>query len=105
MHDLDAAARMGYGHAVVNVYNRVCCHLMLRRPRAALSAAETYWAVKDDQPGGATLWIWQTDSSWEIADVIDPHHALAELAAKISQIEGWREHGEKWRARADSRQS
>ena len=105
MHDLEGAARMGYGHAVVNVYNRVCCHLMLRRPRAALNAAENYWLSKDDHPGGATLWIWQDDASWKIGDIIDPHRALAELAVKISQTEGWREHEERWRARADSRRS
>ncbi len=105
MHDLEAAARMGYGHTVVNVYNQVCCHLLLRRPRAALGTADAYWAAKDDQPVGATLWTWQSDNSWKIIDVINPHHELAELVAKISQVEGWRDHEEKWRARANLCQS
>jgi hypothetical protein len=105
IYDLDAAARMGYGHTVVNVYNQVCCHLMLRRPRAALGLAEDYWAAQDDQPGGATLWIWQADRSWEIADSADPHHALAELSVMISQTEGWREAEERWCSRAGSRKN
>ena len=94
MH-LEVATRMGYGHAVVNVYNRVCCHLLLRRPRAALSVAESYWAAIEDQAGSATLWIWQADGSWKLADINDPHRALAELAAGISQMEGWRDQEEK----------
>jgi hypothetical protein len=102
LHDLEGAAHMGYDHAAVNVYNRVCCHLSLRQPRAAVAAADAYWAARDDRPGGATLWIWQADGSWQIGEVTDPHHTLANLAAKISQAEGWREDEERWHERVDS---
>jgi hypothetical protein len=105
LHDLEAAAHMGYGHPVVNLYNRVCCYLSQRQPRAAVAAADAYWAARDDRPGGATLWIWHADGSWEIGDFVDPHLALADLVVKISQAEGWREDEKRWRARADSRQN
>lgn len=103
MHELEAAARMGFSNRVVNVYNQVCCHLLQRRPRAALASAEEYWSAQDAHPGTATLWIWHTDGSWEIDEGTDPHQALAELAAEIARTEGLAEIEKRWRGRVESR--
>jgi hypothetical protein len=105
LSDLEAAAHMGYQHIVVNGYNRVCCQLALRQTRAAVAAADAYWATQDDDPGAATLWRWSPDGSWEIINVADPRLALADLIVLVAQAEGWREDEQRWRSRLQSRQN
>jgi hypothetical protein len=99
---LEAAEQMGYCHGVVNAYNRVCCQLGLKRPRAALAAADAYWKTRDDRPGRALLWAWDGDRSWHITDVADPYLALAKLAAEIASTEGWLEAEQRWVSRSET---
>jgi hypothetical protein len=102
--DLEAAARMGYDNTVVNVYNRVCCHSALRQARAAIALADGYWMGQDGPPIGAILWRRAPNGGWDIAEVADSRHALADLIVSIAVEEGLRDEERIWRHRLRERQ-
>ena len=104
LFDLEAAAHMGYRDTVVNVYNRVCCHSALRQARAAIALAEGYWIAQDDPPIVAILWRRTPNGGWDITEVADTRHALADLIVSIAIEEGLRDEERRWRDRLRERQ-
>jgi hypothetical protein len=92
---LRAAAHMGYAPAAVNVHNQACCHLILGQPRSAVGVAEEYWKVIS-QAGGAMLWHWDPSQPVKLMDVDDANVAIAELMARLSAVQGWREEESRW---------
>ncbi|MDH2425393.1 hypothetical protein [Sphaerisporangium sp. TRM90804] len=99
---LNMAARQGYEPIAVNVYNRMCCHVALRQPRAALDVAEQWWKevpYRHDQPD-KTLWL-PSNSGWRLERSASAESAIMELVLLVTQDEGLQNEEQRWRARAD----
>ena len=98
---LRAAAEMNYHRPAVNVYNQMCCHIALRRPREALAVAETMWTdLVTTSPASATLWRrGNSPDDWAIFRTEDDRLCVAELAVALSQEEGWPDAERIWRER------
>lgn len=98
---LKTAADMNYFRPAVNVYNQMCCHISLRRPREALSVALAAWPnIHSARPSGATLWK-RDDSTgdWVIFHADDDRASVAELAIALADDEGWPNEEKEWRDR------
>ncbi len=80
---LKAAAEMHYPRSATNIYNQMCCHIALHRPREALALAEDMWPIINfTSSAGATLW--KRDESidgWVIFYTENDRISVAELAA------------------------
>lgn len=98
---LTTAARQGYEPLVINIYNRVCCHVGLRQPRAALEVAEEFWQTRPpdwNDPGSGTLWL-RSGETWELALEADARQALLDLLLDTARAQGWHDDEERWSAR------
>ena len=99
---LEAAAELTDSIVAINTYNRMCCHMALRRSRDALNLADKNWPeVRSKRTSsGATLWRRGADSeSWVIFHADDERLALAELATAAARDEGQSESEQAWRVR------
>lgn len=88
LEHLEKANRLGYSPQVINVYNRMCCHIAGGRLRAAVREAERYW----DEPGeanavAATLWCPGTEAGWILRGVHDARGQLSVLAEYASKLD------------------
>ncbi len=105
LRDLEAAAQLGYTPIAINIYNRICCHIILHQERQALSVAEKYWTTREDQAGSATIWTQRSEGNWKLDQTMDPRKSIAELVASIALREGWMDEHAKWRDRAKADQA
>lgn len=96
---LRAAAEMNYYRLAVNVYNQMCCHIALRRPRDALAIAGARWqSIRSASPLDAILWNRQDlDRTWVIFRTEDDRASVAQLAMDLAHHEGWQENEATWR--------
>ncbi|MEU4835814.1 hypothetical protein [Streptosporangium sp. NPDC023615] len=99
---LTDAARMGYEPYAINTYNKMCCHLGMHQPRAALALAEEFWR---ERPGESALTgvIWKmTEEGWRLEQGVYIRSAIAGLVASIASAHGWEEEEVLWRSREQS---
>jgi hypothetical protein len=97
---LETAANLNYASCEVNIYNQMCCHLALNKPRAALNLSDTFWASVRERPAEpAVLWKRLPGAGWELFTAIDPRRTVAEFSATIAHDEGWPEDEETWLSR------
>jgi hypothetical protein len=86
---LERANRLGYAPQIINIYNRMCCHIAVGRFRVAIREAERYWGEVGQESGAvaATLWSPGSDGTWVLRGVHNTRDQLAELAAYAAGLE------------------
>ncbi|MDV6244767.1 hypothetical protein [Rhodococcus opacus] len=99
LHYLDASSSRGYTPAVVNAYNRMCCHLGLANNLDARLIAEYYWSEQFEPDAiSATIWLLE-EGDWRMTEVSDVRISLASLALHIAETEGWPDRRARWSQR------
>ncbi len=85
---LERANRLGYAPRVINVYNRMCCHIAAGRPRVAIREAERYWEEAPEPTAvAATLWVPEANVAWALRGVRSARDQLAKLAAHAVELD------------------
>jgi hypothetical protein len=99
MYFLRQAASRRYVPQSVNVYNQMCCKLMLGEMPGVRTIADNYWARQfEDKPVLATLWRRDGDG-WRLEETTDAREFVAELALAAAESEGWPDRIERWSQR------
>lgn len=100
---LKTAAEMNYPNPATNVYNQMCCHIALHRPREALALADAMWSnIRATRPADATLWKRDDlTSDWVIFKSGNAQISVAELAIALAREEGWPTEEVAWRERRE----
>lgn len=95
---LQQAQRLKYQPLSLLAYNRACCYVTLRQPRAALDTLTEYMASqpKTRWLGMATLWR-RAESGWRLVTDVELLPELVLLAASIASSEGWLSEERSWR--------
>lgn len=102
LHLLQRAAAAGYTPAAVNIYNQMCCKITLKDFPGIRALSENYWSEQfEDSPPSAALWS-LTDSGWVLDKVVDPREAIALLALRLAEKEGWPGRVSRWTLRLDA---
>jgi hypothetical protein len=98
---LRAASEMKFPQPAINVFNQMCCHIALRRPREALAIADDMWpTVYEARRSGATLWTRESPSSiWTLFHTDDDRYSLVEFAISTAHDEGFADEENLWRER------
>jgi hypothetical protein len=96
LEHLKAAANMSYQSSATNAYNQMCCYVSIGRSRAALNVADFEFKKSHHTDGGAHLWRQSSDGSWKLFDSDQPLRSIAEFAAEIARMEGWKDQEEYW---------
>lgn len=79
---LDAARRLGYQPLAINVYNKMCCYVSMRRPALAVREAEKYLSDHSgDDAAPAIVWSMNEGRGYELVRTTDVHDELRALAA------------------------
>jgi hypothetical protein len=102
MYFLEQAASKKYSPRSVNVYNQMCCKLILGELPSVRLIADYYWARDfENNPVDATLWRRDGDQ-WRLAEATDAREFVAELALAAAQSEGWPERIARWTQRLEA---
>ncbi|SET59585.1 hypothetical protein [Nonomuraea wenchangensis] len=98
---LRKAARQGYAPAGINVHNRMCCHLALHRPRAALELAAQWWSSRVPAEDGCRGTLWKpSNEGWRLENHVAVAPAVIELAVQAARTQGWHDEEHAWQARS-----
>lgn len=98
---LKAAVNLGYDASATNTYNQMCCYVSLGRFRAALNIADAESKNSNLSSRESLLWRRAGDGKWELFNSEDSYRSLAEFAAEIARIEGWKDQEAFWRSVAN----
>jgi hypothetical protein len=102
MYFLQQAASRNYTPRSVNVYNQICCKLILDELPGVRTIAEYYWARDfENEPVFATLWRRDGDE-WRLEDTDDAREFVAELALAAAESEGWPDRVARWTQRLEA---
>ncbi|MEV5413776.1 hypothetical protein AB0K60_33730 [Thermopolyspora sp. NPDC052614] len=98
---LNAAARDRYAPLGVNVYNRMCCHVSLRQPRAVLDLAEQWWSSRDPSEDDVIAILWtRSHEGWQLDTSAVVKGAITALAIATACVHGWSDDEQVWRKRS-----
>jgi hypothetical protein len=88
LQHLEEADRLGYSPRVVNVYNRMCCHIAINHPRDALREARRYHE-DSAEPNAvpATLWSLGVDGTWVLEEIQDARDQIAMLTSHAVNLD------------------
>lgn len=102
MYFLEQAASKKYSPRSVNVYNQMCCKLILGELTGVRLIAEYYWAREfENHFVDATLWRRDGDQ-WRLEEATDAREFIAELALAAAESEGWPERIVRWTKRLEA---
>lgn len=75
--------RLGYRPRIINLYNQVCCHVLLGGRDTVIKIANSVEGSRH-APVTATLWVMAADGKWQLAEGADPKRELQRIVRYVA---------------------